>query len=88
MELEPRIRRWAFHLAPVPKASQVCGFRIRLGSTVLTSQWATHRSPLYWEQAEKFDPPQFTPEHRRGRHDYAYYPFGVVPECVLAIVSH
>jgi Cytochrome P450 len=33
----------------------VCGFRIRSGSTVLTSQWVMHGSPLYWEEPEKFE---------------------------------
>jgi cytochrome P450 len=61
----------------------VCGFRIRSGSTVLTSQWVTHRSPLYWEEPEKFDPERFAPDCSRGRHDFAYYPFGGGPRmCV------
>jgi cytochrome P450 len=62
---------------------EVCGFRIRSGSTVLTSQWVTHRSPLYWEEPEKFDPQRFTPECSQGRHDYAYYPFGGGPRMCI-----
>ena len=62
---------------------EVCGFKIRSGSTVLTSQWVTHRSPLYWEEPEKFDPQRFAPERSRGRHDYAYYPFGGGPRMCI-----
>jgi cytochrome P450 len=62
---------------------EVCGFRIRSGSTVLTSQWVTHRSPLYWEEPEKFDPQRFAPERSQGRHDYAYYPFGGGPRMCI-----
>jgi cytochrome P450 len=61
----------------------VCGFRIRSGSTVLTSQWVTHRSPLYWEEPEKFDPERFAPDGSRGRHEFAYYPFGGGPRMCI-----
>jgi cytochrome P450 len=62
---------------------EVCGFRIRAGSTVLTSQWVTHRSPLYWEEPEKFDPQRFAPDRSQSRHDYAYYPFGGGPRMCI-----
>ncbi|MBV8357799.1 MAG: cytochrome P450 [Deltaproteobacteria bacterium] len=62
---------------------EVCGFKIRSGSTVLTSQWVTHRNPLYWEEPEKFDPQRFAPERSRDRHDYAYYPFGGGPRMCI-----
>ena len=62
---------------------EVCGFRIRSGSTVLTSQWVTHRSALYWEEPEKFDPQRFAPERSQGRHHYAYYPFGGGPRMCI-----
>jgi cytochrome P450 len=62
---------------------EVCGFRIRSGSTVLMSQWVTHQSSLYWEEPEKFDPHRFTPERSRARHAYAYYPFGGGPRMCI-----
>jgi len=61
---------------------KVCGFRIRSGSTVLTSP-VTHRSPLYWEEPEKFDSQRFAPERSKGRHEYAYYPFGGGPRMCI-----
>ncbi|MBV8771432.1 MAG: cytochrome P450, partial [Deltaproteobacteria bacterium] len=62
---------------------EVCGFSIRAGAPVIMSQWVTHRSPLYWEEPEKFDPQRFAPERSQGRHDYAYYPFGGGPRMCI-----
>jgi cytochrome P450 len=62
---------------------EVCGFRIRARAPVLMSPWVTHRSPVYWEEPEKFDPQRFAPERSRGRHDYAYYPFGGGPRMCI-----
>jgi len=62
---------------------EVCGFRIRAGAPVIMSQWVTHRSPLYWQEPEKFEPQRFAPERSQGRHDYAYYPFGGGPRMCI-----
>jgi cytochrome P450 len=62
---------------------EVCGFRIRSGSSVLTSQWVTHRSPPYWEEPQQFDPQRFAPDRSQGRHDYAYCPFGGGPRMCI-----
>ncbi|HKN01065.1 MAG TPA: cytochrome P450 [Candidatus Binataceae bacterium] len=55
---------------------EVGGFRIPAKSGVFLSSWTTHRSRLYWENPDKFDPERFSPERSRDRHNYAYYPFG------------
>lgn len=62
---------------------EVCGFRIRAGSSVLMSPWVTHRSRHYWDAPEGFDPERFTPERSQGRHGYAYYPFGGGPRMCI-----
>lgn len=61
----------------------VCGFRVPAGSTVLMSPWITHRSSLYWEEPEQFDPDRFSPERSRNRAEYAYYPFGGGPRMCI-----
>ncbi len=62
---------------------EIAGFRIPAGSPVLASPWVTHRSSRYWENPAQFDPERFTPERSRGRHDYAYYPFGGGPRMCI-----
>jgi cytochrome P450 len=51
--------------------------RITAGSTILLSQYVTHRDPMFWgEGADEFDPERFDSDRAADRHRYAYYPFG------------
>jgi cytochrome P450 len=62
---------------------EIGGFRIPAQSAVFLSAWTTHRSRLYWENPDEFDPERFPPERSSGRLDYAYYPFGEGPrKCI------
>ena len=36
----------------------------------------THHMPEIWPDPESFDPSRFTEEAQRGRHRFAYVPFG------------
>src|SRR5262249_24072397 len=59
------------------------GHRIPAHSTLLMSQFATHRDPAFWPNPEVFDPERFTPERSAGRPRHAYYPFGGGPrQCI------
>ena len=58
---------------------EIGGHRIPAGSFVAVSQWATHRHPRFWEDAQRFDPERFAPEREAERHPYAYFPFGGGP---------
>lgn len=55
---------------------EIGGYSIPAGSYVVVSQFATHRHPQFWDDAEAFDPARFTPERERARHSHAYFPFG------------
>ena len=46
------------------------------GAHIGINQMMTHRLPEYWPNPEHFDPTRFTPENSRGRHKYAWVPFG------------
>jgi len=50
--------------------------RIPAGSHVGINPMMTHRLPDVWPDPERFDPLRFTAENSRGRHKYAWVPFG------------
>ncbi len=49
---------------------------IPAGSHVGINPMLTHRLPDVWPDPERFDPLRFTPENSKGRHKYAWVPFG------------
>jgi cytochrome P450 len=62
---------------------EIAGHRIPANSTVTVSPYVTHRNPVFWEEAEVFDPERFTPERSAARPEWAYFPFGGGPRgCV------
>jgi cytochrome P450 len=64
-------------------ADTICGYDIPAGAEVEPSAWVIHRRPDLWEDPERFDPERFAPEAQRGRHRYAWFPFGNGPRgCV------
>jgi cytochrome P450 len=60
------------------------GYDIPAGSTfVALCPYVTHRHTAFWENPEGFDPERFTPERSKGRHRFAYFPFGGGPrKCI------
>ncbi len=59
--------------------------RIPAGSHVGINPMMTHRLPDVWPEPERFDPLRFTPEAIRGRHKYAWVPFGGGPHMCLGL---
>jgi cytochrome P450 len=55
---------------------EFAGYRIPAGTRVYTSIVFTHHMPEIWPEPERFDPLRFTEEKVRGRHRFAYAPFG------------
>ncbi len=58
---------------------------IPAGSHVGINPMMTHRLPDVWPEPEKFDPLRFTPENSKGRHKYAWVPFGGGPHMCLGL---
>ncbi|MCW2876654.1 MAG: cytochrome [Sphaerisporangium sp.] len=66
---------WLFPRMAV-EAENVGGVRIKAGSMVLISPYATHRLEEFWDRPLEFDPERFSPDDQTRRHRYAYFPFG------------
>jgi cytochrome P450 len=58
---------------------EIAGVRIPKGSTLLVSQYVTHRDARFWPDPEQFDPDRFSPEAEAERPKFAYFPFGGGP---------
>ncbi|QYE34475.1 cytochrome P450 [Polymorphobacter sp. PAMC 29334] len=79
---------WAFKealrlLPPVPSVPRRAlrdftfnGFTIPGGTHVGVNPMYTHRMAEYWEDPETFDPSRFSHNRSKGRHKYAWVPFG------------
>ena len=69
--------------APVPgiprralKDFTIGNFTIPAGAHVGINPMMTHRLADHWPDPDRFDPTRFTPENSKGRHKYAWVPFG------------
>jgi cytochrome P450 len=65
---------------------EIGGYPVRAGTVVLLCQYSMHHHPDFWEDPERFDPERFSPQRSRGRHPFAYFPFGGGPR--LCIGKH
>ncbi len=61
------------------KDDVIDGFSISAGSSVLMSQFVTHRSPRHWDRPLEFDPSRFDAQRAADRARFAYFPFGGGP---------
>jgi cytochrome P450 len=59
------------------------GYRIGTGSIVIVSPYVTHHDPRFYPDPFSFDPQRWTPEERRKRPRYAYFPFGGGPRVCI-----
>ncbi len=52
------------------------GYHIPAGSFIGVNTAYTHKMAEHWPDAETFDPMRFSPEVSKGRHRFAWVPFG------------
>jgi cytochrome P450 len=58
-------------------------YRLPAGTTVLMSQFITHRDARFFPDPMRFDPERFTPEAKAVRPRFTYFPFGMGPrQCI------
>jgi cytochrome P450 len=62
---------------------EIGGIRIPAGAMVIPYIYGTHRNPAHWQEVETFDPRRFEPDRSKGRHPFAYIPFGGGPRICL-----
>lgn len=67
----------------VEKPFMLGGVRLREGMVIYVPIHAVHRHEKLWERPDAFDPGRFAPEQARGRHRYAYLPFGAGPRICI-----
>lgn len=79
---------WAFKEAmrlnaPVPaiprralKDFSFGNYTVPAGTQVGINPMMTHRLPEHWPDPDTFDPERFSPDNSKGRHKYAWVPFG------------
>ena len=79
-------------MAPVPslprralKPFSFGGYDFPAGTFVGIQIAHVHHMEQYWPEPERFDPMRFTPEASRGRHKYAWVPFGGGPHMCLGL---
>ncbi|MEV0764775.1 cytochrome P450 [Nocardia sp. NPDC050435] len=59
------------------------GYSVPAGTAVVFSQYVTHRHPVFWPDAERFDPDRFTEAQSATRPRFAYFPYGGGPHLCI-----
>ncbi|MBG0829818.1 cytochrome P450 [Planomonospora sp. ID67723] len=70
----------------VMEDAEIGGVRVKAGSTVLITPYATQRLSEFWERPNEFDPERFASDKAANgerRHRYSYFPFGGGPHKCL-----
>jgi cytochrome P450 len=66
---------WGF-LRRAMNEDEIGGYTVAPNTKVLISPYLLHRHPAFWTEPEQFLPERFLPEQKKGRHRFAYMPFG------------
>jgi len=64
---------------------ELCGQRIRKGDMITVWPWVLHRHKALWDEPDLFNPENFDPEAKAGRHRYQYIPFGAGPRTCIGM---
>lgn len=62
---------------------EIEGYQIPKDTNILMPVFYLHKSPLYWQEPDKFDPERFAPETRNNIDRFVYLPFGGGPRMCI-----
>ena len=65
------------------RAFPLGGFMVPQGAVLIVPIHAVHHHATLWDDPERFDPERFSSEQAKGRHRYAYMPFGAGPRICI-----
>ncbi len=63
--------------------TEIGGYVIPRGASVVISQWVLHRDPRFFPEPERFNPDRWTPEFENQLPGFAYFPFGGGPRVCI-----
>jgi cytochrome P450/glycosyltransferase involved in cell wall biosynthesis len=67
---------WIFIRMALENDRLPSGATIPAGSKIYLCQYVMHRNPRYFTDLERFEPERFTETAKKGRPQFAYFPFG------------
>ncbi|MBZ0118572.1 MAG: cytochrome P450, partial [Sandaracinaceae bacterium] len=67
----------------VVQDDELGGVKLAAGSWVVLCPYVTHHLPEVWQEPECFLPERFSAENSKGRHPFAFYPFGSGPRICI-----
>lgn len=80
MRLYPPV--WAMTRTAL-KDFEIGGYHVPARSTVVMSQWVTHRDPRYYDEPERFLPDRWLDERYKSAPRFSYFPFGGGPRICI-----
>ena len=72
-----------FLLRAAAEPIEIGGHPIPANSVLMTSPYAMHRHPEFWDEPERFDPERFAGDAELGWHKFKYFPFGGGPHICI-----
>jgi cytochrome P450 len=80
MRLYPPV--WAIVRTAV-QDTEIGGYVLPANSTVIMSQWVTHRDDRFYDEPEQFRPERWVEEGRKPAPRFSYFPFGGGPRICI-----
>ena len=65
--------------------SELAGYSIKAGTSVLCSPYLVHHDPHAWDEPERFDPDRFAEGSAQPRNRFAFMPFGLGPHMCVGL---